>query len=618
MKTAIKMRTFLSPVMYRKKLDASDLVPLVKRGEHVCWFDSLLNGGVIIPPELQEYQRRPLIWLVSGPPGTGKTTFVLEMCARLSKTLQPDTGEPITSVYYSCESPVEAIQENIQSFRWPYEPDTLAFVGEDKLGNITTPADFFSLLPKRMTYPHEPLKPQIVVIDSLNVLGSQVRWDNNVSRSGLKGSEAQRSAHDVDVDENLGGGKWTGIDILRGIERTFTGKCWIVILIQNWEHDQDHDPSVAFLADIETRLMVRLRRNYLLNYIRIVKMRFQDHARGEHLLKIYPAPSTTRPLEGIPASGRIGLERAEGGVLIMPSIHRHLSALGGIHSVLEAAPNAPERPASIEVPIEGFSQIVPLGKTAEGKSISGFPKYCCTAIVGSRGSMKSHVAYATLINHLEKSAVACGVMLSLRDDVVAAVNTLEQICAQHAISPSRIQDWISESRLDIAYFAPGYLPPEEFMHRAVVAIEGMAHRHQKPECSGGVNDADGRHILCVLNGIDHLAARHPLCSEEQMFVPAIISYMTKALVTSLVIAADDDKTALDESGLLPMAELLIRFETIRNQDRGGGPLPRPITRVFSQRVPAGAPSGGTGYLFRDSSSGAAKFALTLQAALGTD
>lgn len=156
------------------------------------------------------------------------------------------------------------------------------------------------------------------------------------------------------------------------------------------------------------------------------------------------------------------------------------------------------------------------------------------------------------------------------------------------------------------------------MHRAVVAIEGMVHRHQKPDCSGGVSAANGRHILCVLNGIDHLAARHPLCSEEQMFVPAIISYMTKALVTSLVIAADDDKTALDESGLLPMAELLIRFETIRNQDRGGEPLPRPITRVFSQRVPAGAPSGGTGYLFRDSSSGAAKFTLTLQAALGPD
>ncbi len=606
MKTAIKLRTFLSPVMYRKKLDSSYLVPLVKRGEHVCWFDSLLNGGVVIPPELQEYKRRPLIWLVSGPPGTGKTTFVLEMCARLSATPQPDTRAPITSVYYSCESPIGAIEENIQSFGWPYEPDNLGFVGEDKLGNVVTPAEFFSILPKKMSYPYEPLQPQIVVIDSLNVLGSQVRWDKNASESGLEG------------DENLGGGKWTGIDILRGITRTFRGKCWIVILIQNWEHDRDHDPSFAYLADIETRLMVKLRRNYLLNYIRIVKMRFQDHSRGEHLLKIYPAPDSTKSLEGIPASGRIGLERAKGGVLIMPSIHRHLSALGGIHSVLEAAPNGPERPAGIEVPIEGFSQIVPLGKTADGKCISGFPKYCCTAVVGSRGSMKSHVAYATLINHLEKSEVACGVMLSLRDDVVAAVNTLEQICAQHAISPSRIQDWISESRLDIAYFAPGYLPPEEFMHRAVVAIEGMVHRHQKPDCSGGVSAADGRHILCVLNGIDHLAARHPLCSEEQMFVPAIISYMTKALVTSLVIAADDDKTALDESGLLPMAELLIRFETIRNQDRGGEPLPRPITRVFSQRVPAGAPSGGTGYLFRDSSSGAAKFTLTLQAALGPD
>jgi hypothetical protein len=270
------------------------------------------------------------------------------------------------------------------------------------------------------------------------------------------------------------------------------------------------------------------------------------------------------------------------------------------------------------VPIEGFGRIVPLGATTEGTRISGFPKYCCTALVGSRGAMKSHVAYATLISHLEGAKTACGVMLSLRDDTMAAVNTLEQICTHQGICSSRIREWMSESRLDIVYFAPGYLPPEEFMHRALVSIEGMAQRHQADGQPDGAVGGDGRNILCVLNGIDHLAARHPLCSEEHMFVPAIISYMTKAFVTSVVIAADDDKTALDESGLLPMAELLIRFETIRSNDPKDPCMPRPITRVFSQRVPAGAASGGTGFLFRDSSSGAAKFTSTLESALGLD
>lgn len=608
--------------MYREKLNATRLVPLKKRGEPVCWFDSLLNGGIEIPAELQRYKRRPLIWLVSGPPGTGKTTFVLEMCSRLSAMFQPDILDEegkktkITSVYYSCESPVAAIKENIKSFGWPCEQDSITFVDEEKFKNVATPGGFFSaLLSKEFLMLHEPKKPQIVVIDSLNVLNTQVRWGSRMVGEGpRRTAEGPDSGGDLNLDAGKCGVTYTDIDILRRIENTFTGKCWIVVLIQNWEHDQDHDPSFAYLADIETRLMVRLRRNYLLNYIRIVKMRFQDHSRGEHLLKIYPAPDSTKSLEGIPASGRVGLERNEGGVLIMPSIHRHLSALGGVHAVFNAASDAPKRPAGIDVPIAGFSKIVPLGKTANGRSISGFPKHCCTALVGHRGAMKSHVAYATLINHLRSGRKNCGVMLSLRDDVEAAVNTLEQICMHQGVPAGCIRQWMRKSRLDIVYFAPGYLPPEEFMHRAVVSIEGMANRHEKPVRSDGVKDPDGRNVLCVLNGIDHLAARHPLCSEEHMFVPAIISYMTKSLVTSIVIAADDDKTALDESGLLPMAELLIRFETIRSKDDEGRPIPQPITRVFSQRVPAGAPSGGMGYLFRNDNSGAARFETTLESA----
>lgn len=603
--------------MYREKLDTPQLTPLRKRGQPVCWFDSLLNGGIAIPSDLKSYKRRPLIWLVSGPPGTGKTTFALEMCARLSAITQPELKEPITSIYYSCESPVDAIKENITSFRWPCALDNIKFVDEEKFRDVITPHDFFAALrDNERQLLHDPEKPQLVVIDSLNILGSQVRWDR---RAGADSSPTHVPSADpraaARMHEGGSSGTWTGIDILRRIGDAFKGKCWIVVLVQNWEHDQDHDPSFAYLADIETRFLVRLRRNYLLNYVRIVKMRFQDHSRGEHLLKIFPAPDSTKSLEGVPASGRIGLERNEGGILVMPSIHRHLSALGGAPLALKTSEEKRRRPASIEVPIEGFSRIVPLGKTSSGKSISGFPKHCCTALVGHRGAMKSHVAYATLINHLQSSRNNCGVMLSLRDDVEAAVNTLEQICMHRGVPYKCIRQWMSKSRLDIAYFAPGYLPPEEFMHRVVVSVEGMANRHRKAVRSDATKDPDGRNIFCVLNGIDHLAARHPLCSEEHMFVPAIISYLTKTLVTSVVIAADDDKTALDESGLLPMAELLIRFETIRNRDEENRPIPRPITRVFSQRVPAGAPSGGMGYLFREDSSGVPKFVATLESAL---
>lgn len=571
----MKIKTFISPVTYRETLSGEKLVPLKKYGEEVCWFDSLLNGGIQIPPELANYHRRPLIWLVSGPPGTGKTTFILELCSKLAALPQPDTGEPLYSVYYSAESPVPAIQENMRSFQWPQASDSLRIIGEDKLAGITTPSEFFALLPKKLSFPDDSLKSHVVVIDSLNVLEQQVKWE--------------------------------GRGVFRAIEEHLKGRCWLVILMQNWEHDQDHDPSFAYLADIETRLSAKFRKDYLLNYIRIVKMRFQEHARGEHLLKIYPAPAKPETPERMPASDRIGLDRKEGGVFIFPSIHRHLSALGDEPFVRRENDIRPKRPAGIPIPIAGFNELVPLGKDSDGTPISGFPKNCCTALIGSRGAMKSHVAYLTLIEYLSKNSSGCGIMLSLRDDAPAAVNTLEQIYAQetqNVLQSRQVQEWIQQSRLDIVYFAPGYLPPEEFMHRVVVSIEGMVHRHGKQ---------DGREILCVLNGIDHLAARHPLCAEEKMFVPALISYLSKAFVTSVVISAseDEDKHAVDESGLVPMADLLIRFATVKPGDGLERDRDDQITKVFVQRVPAGARGGAVGYLLRDRASGAVEFARSL-------
>jgi hypothetical protein len=463
------------------------------------------------------------------------------------------------------------------SLGWPRLPDSLKIVGDDRLGQARRADEFFKELPQKFTFQTESLKPNIIVIDSLNVLGNQIDWN--------------------------------GLNVFRAIESHLKDKCWILVLVQNWEHDCDHDPSFAFMADIETRFYVKTTKDYFLNYIRIVKMRFQEHARGEHLLKVYGAPTVATAANSMPAWDRIGLDRKKGGVYIMPSIHRHLSGLGDAPSIEARS----AFPANIEVPINGLNNLLELGKNSAGESIFGLPKHCCTTLIGARGAMKSHVAYLTLIKHLQQgNGSTYGIMLSLRDDVVAAVNTLEQICVQEGTDAKLIQGWRDESRLDIVYFPPGYLPPHEFMHRVYVSIEGMVRRHEQ---------SDGREILCVLNGIDHLAARHPLCAEEKMFVPALICYMTRTFVTSIVIAADDaralpgDARPVDDAGLLPMAELLIRFKTVEQGKDMEEDLGRQLTKVSVQRVPAGATSGRFGYLFRDDRSSALKFARTLQEAM---
>jgi KaiC/GvpD/RAD55 family RecA-like ATPase len=558
----MRIRTFISPVSYRPNILRPDLTPAVINGKELCWLDSLLCGGLVIPEAISQFRRRPLIWLVSGPPGTGKTTFGLELCCRLSTTNQPEYGnQSLDTIYFSAESSTDMILEKMRMFGWP--PPSIGFQikGYEVVRNLVTAGDLFKLLPKRQARPGiTDGMPgwHLVVVDSLNVLTSQ-----------------------------LANSEWSPANLIKSIDEQMTGQAWILMLVQDWEHDQGRDPSYAFIADIETRFYEAPWENYLLNHFRIVKMRFQEHARGNHLVKIHSKPKhTDAPTENatrtVPASQAVGFEVPQGGIYVLPSIHRHLSGVA-----FEQLPRLVQE--AWQVPVQGLDKIMPLGEGNPSVPLFGFPKRRCSALVGSRGAMKSHLAYLTLLRALEDPKT-CGIMFTLRDDVRAAQDTLAQIANQENVAVELVEKCRSESRLDIVYFAPGYIPPEEFMHRVVVAIEGMIQRR--------AGEVDGRNIIAVLNGIDHLAARHPLCEAEDMFVPALISYLRKNRVTSLVIAANDDPRPIDDSGLLPMADLLLQFKTC-----GSRPLDLPtdaeqVTEVIAQRVPAGATSGGEGYMYR--------------------
>lgn len=577
----MRLRTFISPVFCRNKLLAPELTPVRFNQEELYWFDALLGGGILIPDSVKKGDERPLIWLVSGPPGTGKTIFSLELCHHLTSKCQEGEEHPLFACYYSAESPVSVLKENLCSFGWPaFRGDHFNIIGEDKLRHVGTWDDLFKKLPHTVVAPkdHDQRFYHVIVIDSLNVLGTQI--------------------HNRDP-----------FHVLKSIQDNLKGRCWIVILMQDWEHDHGHDPSFAFVADIETRLSVKERRGYLLHYLRVVKMRNQEHARGEQLLKIYARPiNPNRALNDTdslhhPASDQIGIERNSGGIFIFPSIHRHLSSLGaGTPSVkcITTATRYISEEDILHPPVTGLDQLTPLGMAADNKPIGGFPKGCCTAFLGDRGAMKSHLAYLTLLKNLECDKKASGVMLSLRDNVSAAEFTLQQLCLQENMDASLVCKLREENRLDIVYFAPGYLPPEEFMHRVFVAIEGMIQRH---------GNKDGEHIIAVLNGLDHLAARHPLCAEESMFVPALVSYLNKRNVSSFVVTATDDPFTADNSGIMPMAEMLIRFESIVAENCKGELAGRQATKLIAQRVPAGATGGGWGFLVRDQKTGSMQFML---------
>ena len=73
----------------------------------VSWLDEILRGGIKI------FNDKPITLLVKGPPGSGKTTFALELCYRLAI----NKTHPIKSLYISVDSDSEQIIRNAKNYR---------------------------------------------------------------------------------------------------------------------------------------------------------------------------------------------------------------------------------------------------------------------------------------------------------------------------------------------------------------------------------------------------------------------------------------------------------------------------------------------------------------------
>jgi KaiC/GvpD/RAD55 family RecA-like ATPase len=572
-----------------------------QESEPVFWLDQILGGGFVLPTTSNS--GRALTVLLAGPPGTGKSTLALELCYRWSfENVAGKKTSPLRTLYLTSEAHEPWMRSNANALGWSeidkrivtdisaWKPGTILVLNagdteqlQRKLNRFLPREGETDKFPKprfwedlfRLFFPGHserstgesvegPIAPDVVVIDSLNTLPKQEERER-LFQSFMR---------------LVGAGPKVLVAVLNSSAGGPAAEFW------------------EFATDVVIRLDRREAKSYyLIRTIEIVKARYQEHAFGKHQLKTYQKEVEREVTEKdrkefdatFEALRRQAAHQSEGhhpddqfkryaeraSKLIRAHPYRSVSDGGlaifpSIHYVLSRYKRA--TPTEAGEPIQSaMSKLTSLLH-------EGYPRGRCTAFIGGRGGHKSHLAYVELLHRIiQGNGREKALVVSLRDDEGVSRQTMEKILKNRWQTenphPQLLQNphlqllkWEAEGLLEVTYYPPGYITPEEFFHRLMLSINRLKAGSPKET-----------HITLLFNSLDQLSSRFPLCVEEEVFVPGIIQMLSGEGVSSFVVAAREERRP-DYYGLQTMAELILDFErqTLKRSE-----MLRYVTQTFS-------------------------------------
>jgi len=529
-------------------LPGSDPDPVLEEGHATAWLDELLGGGIALPDCHSQGAGNPhtkaLAILITGLPGTGKSTLATELAYRWSTT--EAWKEILTSktrpriLYITNDSRDSWIARTVARFRWDSPPPEDVF--EESQGTYRAiPPGKVRIVPcptvKDLT-DLAKIQAGEAVLDAIKgLVGKSDRLDADVVIVDALNTFIPQSERSLIV-ESLHSWACSGPRVL--------------LMVQESYPESTQDLAWAFASDMIIRLDHTYHNGYMLRTITIEKSRYQEFALGNHQLKLYGGSSLEERCGATPLSEQVASERMrshpyqkQGGVFIFPSLHYILSRYKR-HS-----PTGFRQ--SIESHVPNLNELL----------VTGYPEGHCTALIGVRGGHKSHLAYVELLSRIlpEKDAIResdCSqkaIIVSLRDDEVVTRTTMHTILQRFGVSnpTSRLADLERSGQLEIIYYPAGYITPEEFIHRLLLSIKRLKR--------GKISSPEAKpHVSLLLNSLDQLASRFPLCARESIFVPALVQVLNAEEVSSFIVAAPDTQHKADTYGLEDMAELTLNFD----------------------------------------------------------
>lgn len=558
-------KAYLGPEMTRSK-----------NISHTSWLDELFDGGIVVPKTAAPgVANNVMTIMVSGPPGTGKSTFALELCYRLATNNL--NSKPLRSLYLTTEGhPPWLIEHARDGFGW--DPSAVA-LGEE---NPNFPVD---VRPFKTTEDIERLEAPHVSTGTGN-LQTQSLFQKiehffgtspaaNIARRTTNIQPVDWEYRDMVVFDNLNTIQIPEREWVEFLSQLGAKGPRIALIILDSSTGTETAMRWEYLSDVVIRLKREYPDGYMIRTIEIIKARYQHHVFGPQQLKLLQS-STNRSI--VPM--REHPFREEGGVFVFPSMHFVLSR----HNYVAGRTDDESLPT-------------PWGYLNDLLGGKGFPSGRCVALTGQRGTHKSRLAYAQLLYTLKRNKASKGLLISLGDDEETTKSILDNIDNGYlgqTPQDSTVSSLLREGRLEIAYYPPGFITPYEFFHRVLLSVARLRTGDTKEP------------VLLVFSSLEILASHFPLCAQHGIFIPALIELLGYRGVTSFFVATSEENAQrhaqpVDNSGLLSMADPILSFERMTTFEEMEFPwldpksvglaLGESIVRMRVERFAAGTSAG---------------------------